>query len=153
MAEAVHKRAALTQEEVAAEADTNDGETVASNRAQITTRSLLRKDPDNLLLNKSLWVRGFYVGQAGSAVRVKVVRKTKQDPCEYAVRRTGGTRKTHTLTAKQLLETISMGENKVPIADRGGSESDALKVEVRVLKTSVRKGKEGRRKKEIITID
>ena len=39
MADAMRKRAALTQEQVAAKADANDGETVPPTRSQVTTRS------------------------------------------------------------------------------------------------------------------
>jgi len=88
------------------------------------------------------------VGQAGSAVRVKVIRKTKQDPREYAVRRTGGSRKTHTLTAKQLFETLDMDELEVIIADRGNSPGDAVKVEVARAKKQVRKSKKKKAKKK-----
>ena len=94
-------------------------------------------------------MRGSYLGQAGSAIRVKFLRKTQQDPREYAVlRRTGGTRKTHTLTAKQLLETLDMDENEVLIADRGNSPGDAVKVEVAGAKKQVRKVKNKKRKKK-----
>ena len=39
MADAMRKRAALTQEQVAEQADANDGETVPTTRSQVTTRS------------------------------------------------------------------------------------------------------------------
>jgi preprotein translocase subunit YajC len=121
-----------------AEAEASEGPATGTraNQKQVTGRSLLRNDPDNILINKSMWVRGSYVGQKGTAVRVKVLKRTSLTPRKYKVVRTGNATASrhHTLTVEQLMETYRKSETAVEIADRGTSVADAIKTEVRIPK-------------------
>ena len=122
--------------------------TKANQKNQVTSRSLLQNYPDNLHINKSMWVRGSYVGQKGMVVRVKVLKRTSLTPRKYKVVRTGNaTAVQHrTLTVEQLMETYRKSETTVEIADQGTSAADAIKIEVQIPKENANRKKKKKTK-------
>jgi transposase InsO family protein len=130
MAEGVRKRAMLRQEQVVEQAEAAE----SKQGNQVTTRSLLMRDPDNRLLNKELWVRGSYLRRPRTAQRVRVLRRVSKTPRVYAVAIINQGNATLTreanLEAKKLLETLGMDEYEVIIADRGIVPEDPIKTVV-----------------------
>ena len=95
-----------------------------------------------------MWVRGSYVGQKGTAVRVKVLKRTSLTPRRYKVVRTGNATAAqyHTLTVEQLMETYRKSETAVEISGRGTSVADAIKTEVRIPKDDANRQKKKKAK-------
>ena len=96
---------------------------------QVTIRSLLSKDTDAKLLNKSIWVPGRYVSRSTRIVKVTVKRRSKVAGM-YAVKLPKA-REYIDVPVQVLLEYRGLDENEANTMARGGSKADALKTEVR----------------------
>ena len=96
---------------------------------QVTIRSLLSKDTDAKLLNKSIWVPGRYVSRSTRIAKVTVKRRSKVAGM-YAVKLPKA-REYIDVPVQVLLEYRGLDENEADTMARGGSKADALKTEVR----------------------